>query len=217
LLTPSGEASELIGPSGQVLWQRDAIPDSVVENFEAYLYEDQSLTLSDRYAGDLSVFDRSQSAALEGDLGLEHTGSDPRYLLTTDYDFSLDTTYNALVRGGPTADPAVLVGNTQTSDLSCYAFLANVEEDLLIIIRFDSGSVTELSKIDATIPNDETLTYEFSVSSNADLQFSVFDSTGSLIDSTSASDGSSPTYSGPGIGWRGSGDNERYDGFVESQ
>ena len=51
----------------------DAIPDSVVDNFNQILYEDRDKTLSDFYTGDLSNFIRVTSPTIDGTHSLEES------------------------------------------------------------------------------------------------------------------------------------------------
>lgn len=51
--------------------EASAIPDSVVDNFEAILYEDEGNTLSDYYSGDVSEYTRQTTTVFEGSYALE--------------------------------------------------------------------------------------------------------------------------------------------------
>jgi len=67
--------------SGSVLLRGAAkpatvIPDSVVDNFEEILYEDEGNSLSDYYSGSLSDYTRDTSSpVIEGDYSLKQNGS----------------------------------------------------------------------------------------------------------------------------------------------
>jgi len=76
------------------------IPDTVVDHFEESLYEDQNLSLSDRYGGDTGSFQRQTSTVNEGSYALEMTaggvindaGPNQTIVEDTEYRFDLLTT-----------------------------------------------------------------------------------------------------------------------------
>jgi hypothetical protein len=72
-LGDGSEISEVRTGAGDVLFL--SASGSVVEDFEASRYDDQGLSLSDRFGGDLTKYSRQQQTVLEGSFSLEHTGS----------------------------------------------------------------------------------------------------------------------------------------------
>ena len=63
--------SEVRTGDGTVLWSAgSAIPDSVVDNFEQSLYEDQGKSLADYYNEDTGDFTRQNTVVAEGDTAL---------------------------------------------------------------------------------------------------------------------------------------------------
>lgn len=54
--------------------EASTIPDSVVDNFDTALYDDQNNTLSDYYTGDVNSFARATTTAYDGNYSLQGDG-----------------------------------------------------------------------------------------------------------------------------------------------
>jgi len=73
-LGDGSEISEVRTGAGDVLFSAAIpIPDSVVDTFEDYLYENQSNTLTDYYGLDTGNFTRQTNTVIEGSTALEST------------------------------------------------------------------------------------------------------------------------------------------------
>lgn len=181
----------------RIISNQTAIPDTLVDNFEEILYEDQNLTLSDRYSVDEGAFARQQTTVKEGSYALQCTASSTSRIQTTDFTVSDGHTYRYYTQlGGGNA--GVLWGVPDSTTFSGY--YTEAQPDEIGIYRIDSGSFTGLANPSDTIPTSEFLEHEFQWGSNGDLKLVVFNSSGTQIaDTTTVND---TTYSSGGIGFR---------------
>lgn len=179
-----------------------AIPDSVVDNFEESLYEDQGKTLSDYYSGDLGAFARQTSTVLEGSNSLEYSGSATSYILSGSFSASSGTTYRWDVRteSGSNSGPYGIFGNPDATTFSGYMAGINPNKDNIHIYRVDSGSFTELASASATISTSTRYINEFQWGSSGDLVYRLLDGSETELGATSVV--SDTNYTSGAIGWR---------------
>ena len=147
LVTPSGQASELIGPSGQVLWSW--IPDSVVDNFEEPLYEEQNKTLSDYWTGSVSTWTRQTTTVQEGQYAVEDSTGVSEDVMTRDspnLTRPFTVSYWTNVSGGSAVDGSFTFSTTQPthrdalSGYSVYHYPGTNKQDSYLR-RYDNGSI----------------------------------------------------------------------------
>jgi len=146
-LGDGSEISEVRTGAGDVLFSGSAIPDGVVDNFEAVgadpagPYESGD-TIDDYYSGDTGSFQRTQTAP-EGSNALQLTsGADAIFSHPGDglpaYPKEGDT-ISFLIRDSPSADFPVALANVQdVSSPNCYGFELNAPE--IGIFRYDNGN-----------------------------------------------------------------------------
>lgn len=192
-----GELRELVIPS--------AIPDSVVDNFEESIYEDQDKSLSDVYNGALAEYDRNtNSPVFEGDYSLK-TG---------------DNTINELIWSTsglpryPQAGEMIrsrhhLADVTDNQNLTlCFGvqdgdnfYMARWEESSgqLQLFVVSNGSFSELASTAANPPFQEWLRLDVDWGSDGSITVELYDESVTLVGSISASDSS---YTSGGIGFR---------------
>ena len=115
IVLPDGStASEVLAPDGSTVFG-NAIPDNIIDNFNDILYDNQSLTLSDYYTGDLTKFQRQTSTVFEGSAALAADTSGSRHTIVGDG--SLNNTLSQgetaefyINNGGGDLRPAFLYG-----------------------------------------------------------------------------------------------------------
>jgi len=194
----------------------NAIPDSVIDNFNSALYEDQGNTLSDYYSGANSAWSRSTSNVVEGDQGLlGNDATSPSVIYSqpgdglNSYPSEGDTIGWLVYEGGDVRGGPVVAATTNGEG---YLYSAS---GFVQILRIDSGggfstvasdqtsylSQGEWGWCEARVPSsgDSTLSLTLYDLNEADL------TRGSELASISGSDSN---YVGQGVGWaRGSDSN----------
>ena len=198
VLTPDGSASELIGPSGQTLWETP-IPDSVIDTFEEILYEDGGKTLSDYYTGDLNAFERStDSPVQQGSYSLKCTSTSESGLYSTTglnrYPSRGDS-FSAWVQPGGSDYAGVLFGGSDADNTYILRLVGAYNNFQLS--RLDNGSSNLLDTTTAAISSGEWYQCEISFG-DPTISASLTDSNGNTLDSVSADD---TTYTTTGFGW----------------
>lgn len=182
---------------------RDAIPDSVVDNFEESLYEDQGNALSDYYSGAVQDATRQQTRVNEGSYALEITSSKARIIQDTQPSgaFSQGNTFRVDIYPDSGEDSYVSYGRengTSASDLTAYEVQLQSKNDF-DFIKFTNGSRTNIkTKTFDKSFTDEWITLEIQWKSDDTHNITVLDSNGSVIESISASDS---TLDGDDIGF----------------
>ena len=197
---------------GTELW--NAIPDSVVEDFE-----DGNL---DNYSGDKTSQTIISTDALEGSFSLETTAgslvesSSETVILWTDHpdppqkggdDFS------ALIepRAADANGAFLFATSGSTPDWSGYVILLGTSNDATWIGKVESGSSTWIAQGSGPISQDQTYEVVASWQSNDTISATTYEfdtstmTRGSEVESISATDG---TFTTGGIGLGGSGDAE---------
>lgn len=151
-----------------------AIPDSVIDHYESSLYEDQGLTLSDYYSGDLSLFERQQTTVLEGD-----------YTLRADTDGGIYNIYdngnlNNYIRQGKRArfkaqladqenNGYLLFGGTDVNNT--YGVRLGSAGGEFTLAKIISGSITNL--VNASYTYSTGVTYEVEIGWSTANEFDV--------------------------------------------
>jgi hypothetical protein len=147
IVLPNGNpASEVIAPDGTQVF--GAIPDSVVDNFEAagtnppgpYRSGD---TIADYYSGDTGSFQRTQTDAPEGSNALQLTSS-PEAIFSNPGDGlpaypQEGDTISFLIRDSSDGDfPVVLTNVQDVASPNCYGF--ELDQSDISIFRYDNGN-----------------------------------------------------------------------------
>jgi hypothetical protein len=118
-----------------------AIPDSVVDHFEEVLYEDQSLTLSDKYGGDTGSFQRQTSTVNQGTYALEITSggvindADPNQTIAEDTEYRFDI----LTTDGTSWPILHLMVSTENNSTQGYGIQLRPSENDARLVEFSSG------------------------------------------------------------------------------
>jgi len=193
----------------------NAIPDSVIDNFEDYPdgpYDENGETLSDFYGGDLASFDRQTGTVFEGTHALEQDGDVriaslageglPRYPQEGD-EFSIrvkmGSTFTRIGFGvqsrNPWRDNAYVVNSDFRSG----------QPSLKIRGNENGNSLFAIDGTDTTNPTNEWCRIKVNWSSGFTAE--LFDSSGNSIDSVSTSD---TTYLSGGIGFGATTSGTRY-------
>ena len=185
-----------------------AIPDSVVDNFESILYEDQNLTLSDYYSGDLSVFERQGQTVFNGDFALEIEGQNPG----NDGSFGIFSTtglprypeagekFNVRLRleFSENSETRFTFGVQDSSNL--YNVDIRSSDNRFRVFVTDGGSTTILDESTAgTISDSVWYTCEVDWAVSGTTTLTLFDESMSQVDQISFNDS---TFTSGGIGWR---------------
>jgi len=210
LVTEGGAtASEVIGPDGSVLYDGDVIPDSVVDNFEEYLYEDQSNTLSSYYGGSLTGYSRQQTTVYQGQYSLEATSSAGSILSTSGlprYPQTDGDPFSAVFRTPSTLGsdfPGIVYSATTDNPATADGYLARVDlgTGSLQLFRVDDGNPQSVID-DTAVSISATTWYRLAVTSwtaggshSVELQSADGNTT---LGSVSGSD---DTYDAEGVGW----------------
>lgn len=179
-----------------------AIPDSVIDHFEAALYEEQTLTLSDYYNGDLGVYARQQTTLLSGDWTLEASSLSgendiivaPSGVNATPAPGDDWEWLGRIVNdGSDTANIAMLFGADDTSNY--YAVRVANAAGFIDIIN-QSGQISGTSSI--TDVSGQDLRGEVTTTTGGDVTFALF---ADGIEEASVT-ASSTGFSESGTGWR---------------
>lgn len=206
ITAPDGsEVQEVRDPDGNVVFSAGpAIPDSVVDNFEGGIYEDQSKTLGDYYGGDLADATRQQTTVNNGlyALQLENAGHIASTTGLPNYPSDGDV---ATVRFYTSANDIFRIGfcvqnaNATWNESAYYALLDfRTNEPDLKIRGFASGnSIVSLNGSANVDPLNEWVKLEIDQTGTG-FSVELFDSSGSSIDALSSSD---TTYTSGGIGF----------------
>jgi hypothetical protein len=200
--------------TGRAVRIADATPDGVIENFEdadadpAGVYEEGD-DISTFYGGDTGNFNRQTTTVLEGHKSVEVSrpssgrstisstdglnkypthGDTFRVLIHTDF---LGSAGNAST--GIFFYFGVQSGSTNPDGYRIKA-AANGEIQIDKVVSGDSERLTT----DSYSPNDNT-TYEYEISWNDTITFTLYDESTTELTSTSIID---TTYTGGGVGWQ---------------
>lgn len=182
------------------------IPDTLVDNFEELLYEDQGRSLSDVYGGALSPYSRQTSTALFDSYSLEISGqSDVSRISDTD-DLNHPTTsdvFDAWVRADQDSWYAGPMWFTQSESTPLSGYQVDLEfaNNGLRLKRIDSGSFTELDSTSASLSSGSD--FRVRVDPSDPITVTVYDAGGNQLAQVSKSD---TTYTSGGVGWTASGD-----------
>jgi len=189
------------------------IPDSVIDHFEESLYEDQNLTLSDRYGGDNLQFSRQQTTVYEGSYALEASSSQTLYFIadTDNETLQQGDAFGAFLRNSMTYVFAAQ-SESGAGSLSGYYGELDAAQGGWKAFRLDSGSTTPL--FDRSLSLSSSKWYDHRLvdwQTDGTMEFELVDpSNSSVLDSVSVTD---DTYSSGGYGWGtydgGFGDNYR--------
>lgn len=185
-----------------------AIPDSVIDHFEESLYEDQNLTLSDRYTGNVSAFSRQKTTVKEGSYALGTPDDTNKYVIVgTDtygqFDQGETVRWNVYIPGGGGTRNGLIFGAQDTNNY--YTNHTGTYTDKIAIRKVVSGEITNITEVDVTVPSGEWLEGQTEWSTSGDITFTLFDSSGSELAQTSTTD---TTFSDGEIGWHR---NSRFD------
>jgi len=172
------------------------IPDSVVDNYEQVLYEDQDKTLSDYYNEDLSAATRQTSTVLKGDFTLElsvpgDNGSAaiysisglPRYPSRGD-DLSLRVSYDDNVSQ---INFQFVFGDASSQYGTGYSVVTDTDNDEMIIRKRNSSSFTNIEEASQTVSSNTEYIYDVSFGSPT-ITFTLRDSEGNSLNSISVDD-----------------------------
>jgi len=181
----------------------NAIFDSVVDNFEASLYEDQKLSLSDYYGGDLSAYRRQTSTVYQGSYALEATSG--QSAITDDGgDFFLTdgTTWEFYQYHTSSSADGGWMWMTQTeagrTSRTGYQAAIRSNNDDIKLRRFVDGGYVELDVDNTSIPENEWMRGLVVHTSDGEITFTLYDSGGNQLAQTSATD-TTYTYGGHGF------------------
>jgi len=200
-LGDGSEISEVRTGAGDVVFS--AIHDNIVEDFEEQFYEDQNLSLSDRYSGNTADFQRQTSTVEQGTHALEGTGAPSNNgINTTDFTFGRGETVRWNVRFTAGDQDSYLLAAVQQQQNQpfpddCYQLQVQTRKSQIAISKQSGGSGNPLTTTSVTIPQNSWLEVEFDFGSPT-LTLSLFDSSGSQIAQTSADDSE---HDSGGIGW----------------
>jgi len=198
----------------------NAIPDSVIDNFEEVIYEDQGRSLGDVYVGETSQFSRQQSTVSAGSWALEigNDGTADSGVITDTDELnylspgeSAEWYSRGESTGGVTRGPSAsfLIGvqsEAGESAVSGYAFDIRYRYESCHIRRIDDGSGTNLYSEDngtTALPSQTWHRCRVDWGSDDTLRLRVWDGSETLIFDESVTDG---TYSSGGVGWADQGD-----------
>jgi hypothetical protein len=204
IVLPDGAtASDGFGPDGTRVFG-SAIPDSVVDNFEEILYEDQNLTLSDRYGGDLSNFERQTTTVSEGSYALESQATDAQSIAQTDRTISAPVTFEFDFYRQGTSDNFEWVlyfaqNNSSHGANSGYIIWPYRSNNVLRISRLDNGILNGLNDTTITYPANEWGSVEVDHDSNGNITATAYDAGDTQLGQVSTQD---TTYSSGGTGYR---------------
>jgi len=183
----------------------DAIPDSVVDNFEEALYEDQAKSLSDYYSGDLASFSRQQSIVNTGSYALE---------ASADANIGAASAPNTSPEKGDTiecytyidgGDDSGIAWGTDGPVSSGDGFELDIDSgnNALFLRKYSGGSQSSIASSTPTVPSSEWLRAEITWATNDDITATLYDASGSQIDQLTATD---PDYgNNTGISFRNGG------------
>ena len=190
-----------------------AIPDSVVDNFEEILYEDEGNTLGDYYAGDLSGFEREQSIVFEGDFSLNVVGGRDSISSTSglpNYPGQGDTfsVWEYEVGSVNNTDAGILFGvQFEGSDPDSYYTRVRPNGDRIQLFKIENGNFTELFDKTLHAHLEEWYQYVIDWGTDGSINITINDESGTELGSVSETDN---TYTGGGIGFRASFEGETY-------
>jgi len=220
IVLPDGStASEVIGPDGTVVFEAGPdIPDSVVDNFEEILYEDEGKTLSDYYT-EVNNFARTTDRSQEGSYSVRPTSTGNRFWIVSmddnskndllpQYPQAGDTVvwyHRAETTGTWSALNTLTVGlqshtdGTDPDDENGYQLQADYANDEHRIAK--DGTVLTTQNVSFSNYTQEWLKSEFVWGSGGSLTYTVYDSADNQINQLTATDS---TYSSGGIGYTAS-------------
>jgi len=172
IVLPDGsQASEVIGPDGSTVWERNAIPDGTVENFEEAdadtpgVYESDQ-DLSDYYDGSLSDFSRTETDVIEGSFALNESNSSSDSVAIISNEGNGLNRYpekgdaiEALIRDGSNNRqiPYVLtnaVYRSNDDEFDAYGFRIDPARNEINIDRYDSSTPSNASNGKTTLQNE---------------------------------------------------------------
>ena len=169
------------------------IPDSTIDTFEDYLYDNLDKSLSDYYDEDTSEFSRQQDVVAEGEYALELTGSGGSGIISTSglprY-VDKGETVQVWLRcpsGSRTGFAFMASGGTNRErPENGYVVVNEVGNDQHIIADVDSGANDKFDTSDDNPDADEFYRYELKYD-GTDFSCDIFDSEGNFIETLSLS------------------------------
>ncbi|RLM53192.1 hypothetical protein DVK02_14985 [Halobellus sp. Atlit-31R] len=182
-----------------------AIPDTLVDNFEEPLYEDQSKSLSDYYAGDLANYTRQQNTVMEGDYALERNSSDSDFIVSTsglNYPEPGDVWRYWLQQNGDQNHTHYFGVQDSGSTDNAYDVTVHWNDQEIRLRKRSGGSNTSLDTTGQTITNGNWYEVEIMWETDGTITATLYDDSGSELASVIGSD---TDYTDGGIGWSSSG------------
>lgn len=179
--------------NGVIKLSDDPIPPGTIDDFESYLYEDAGNTLSYYYAGDLNSFERQQSVVQSGSYALQPT-SGSSILNDSGGNFNLSTGstfefYQRNTSGSSDGGWIWFCQNEGTrSNRTCYEAKVRSNNNDMRIGLVENGSTTVIQDTGISVPTDEWMRGVVTHTTNGDITFDLYDSSGTLIDSVSGND-----------------------------
>jgi hypothetical protein len=188
--------------NGQILsievTEANAIPDSVVDNFDSQLYDDTGNTLSDYYTGDLSSASRTTEKSTSGNYSLL-LDSGGQIISTSGLNYPSQGDTYKVDFWLPTGNTAIFtLFGVQDADNYYYTNVQDYEQQWQLI-KVENGSETSLvDKTGQSIPQDQLASQEIDWGSGGTIECRLYDSTDSLVSTISATDES---FTSGGIGF----------------
>lgn len=194
------------------------IPDSVVDHFEAVLYEDEGNTLSDYYSGELSYFARQQTTVYEGEYAVDaDTPDNAGYAITSVEGSGLPrypTRGDRLrMAWNPDSESAPALGTCVVSEISsgslintsCYHLTAILSNDEIRLQKTDGAGRTTLDSTSVSYSAGGWFDLEIYPQSDGTIDGAIYDSVSddpnaSPLASVSATDSD---YDASGVGIEG--------------
>jgi len=163
--------------------QLGAIPDSVIDNFNDPLYDDENLTLSDYYNGDLTQYSRQTSTVFEGSAALAGDTSGAAKVIVGNGSLNKtlsqgETAEFYINNGGADLRPAFLYGVQDSSNW----YGAFIDAQKQQISLGSDGVIENLAVESASISTSKFYRGEITWNTDDSHSFEVFDpSDGSTV------------------------------------
>jgi len=182
--------------AGDVLFS--AIPNSVIDNFEADLYGNQNKTLSDRYTGDLSQFSRQQTVVDEGSFALKATGEGQITGSRKDF-LQGDTVRFAIRPGDQNSNSGFLFGGDSNRTNSFSAVPFNLQRGTVGLQVFKNGSFQGRFETSFSASAGQWYIGEVEWNTNNSITVRAIDTNGTQLASVTATDSTFTTGTGYGL------------------
>lgn len=181
------------------------IPNSIIENFDEIMYENQSRSLSDIYGGDTEQFNRSKTVSQDGSYALSGTGvNQDKYISDTD-DLNHPEQgdifeYYSRVNNTNWHSGMLFATQSESSPTDCYMVWMNWGTSTLRIERLSSdGTKTPVgTNTNVNVSSGEWYRFEIEWNLNGEINVTL---NRMKNGSTWSASGTDNSYKNGGVGW----------------